>query len=55
MLFSVCIEDIGPDCDEGIISEIYIGNVTFEELEALTKIANRHNNLVIQCVPVIKE
>lgn len=55
MLFSVCIEAIGPDREEGIISEIYINNVTFEELEALAKIATRHNNVVIQCVPVIKE
>lgn len=50
MLFDVCIEGFVTGCVE-IENEINFYNVTVEELEVLTKLVDRHDQLLIICQP----
>lgn len=50
MLFDVCIEEFVTGCVE-VENEINFYNVTVEELEVLTKLVDRCDQLLITCQP----
>ena len=50
MLFDVCIEEFVTDCVE-VENKINFYNVTVEELEVLTKLVDRRDQLLITCQP----
>ena len=50
MLFDVCIEEFVTGCVE-VENAINFYNVTVEELEVLTKLVDRRDQLLIICQP----
>jgi hypothetical protein len=50
MLFDVCIEEFITGCVK-IENQINFYNVTVEELEVLTKLVDRRDQLLITCQP----
>lgn len=50
MLFDVCIEEFITGCVK-IENQINFYNVTVEDLEVLTKLVDRHDQLLITCQP----
>ena len=50
MLFDVCIEGFITGCVK-IENQINFYNVTVEELEVLTKLVDRYDQLLITCQP----